>query len=232
MAETVVVDLCSDDDGDKKPAAVNAASSDGSNDANSTIRLYWTGPPIAWSRPKAEVVVNKGTGRYKKNFHDPNAKDIARIRGILRSQLPAEPHPYYGRDVPLNIECEFYRRLPNSHFRSDVRDESHIKYLSTMVNAYDSSTPDVDNLVKFVMEAMQKTVYHDDVQVVMQSGVKMLDNEPPYDGRTIVRIRPLLVEDLPEPENPLLRPGVAVQSKRRLEVIDTNASTEESSNVI
>jgi Holliday junction resolvase RusA-like endonuclease len=198
---------------------------------SSVLRLTWTGPPKAWKRPECHVRI-KSMKQYSKHFSDPNAKSIEEVREGIKKKLGTITIPYYGRETPLVAEFEFYRRLPDTHFRSGVRDVDHLKNLDSSVNTHDIMVPDIDNLVKFALEAMQTVVYKDDCQVVMHSAVKLLDVEEPYDGRTLVRIRPCKHEDLPMPDNPSSRPPIQVQSNRRLVIMGYDDNPEYIDNAI
>jgi len=48
--------------------------------------------------------------------------------------------------------------------------------------------PDIDNCVKFVMDALTGLAYHDDSQVCVLKAWKMKDNFPPHQGRTCIEL--------------------------------------------
>jgi Holliday junction resolvase RusA-like endonuclease len=51
---------------------------------------------------------------------------------------------------------------------------------------YDKKKPDVDNLAKFVLDALTGLLYRDDEQVVKLSAIKLIDTEEPFGGRTVI----------------------------------------------
>jgi Holliday junction resolvase RusA-like endonuclease len=61
----------------------------------------------------------------------------------------------------------------------------------------DKSTPDVDNLSKFVLDALQNIIYCDDSQVVKCGAVKVLDTKAPHNGRIFVSVRCAEPHDFP-----------------------------------
>ena len=51
-----------------------------------------------------------------------------------------------------------------------------------------TAKPDVANLIKFVLDAMNKIVYEDDKQVVKLTACKLCDSEGKCEGRTVVEV--------------------------------------------
>ena len=96
--EDNVVDLCSDEEEEKKPPAINnkereneevlGGKEDDGNDSTS-LELEWSGPPIAWKRPKAHVKFNWKTMKpvYQKNVADPNKKAKELVSQVMQQQL-------------------------------------------------------------------------------------------------------------------------------------------------
>ena len=64
-------------------------------------------------------------------------------------------------DPPYGIELDYFNR-PKSHYRTGkfsyiLRDDAP---------AYHTKTPDIDNLAKFVADALQPNFYKDDSQII------------------------------------------------------------------
>ena len=55
---------------------------------------------------------------------------------------------------------------------------------------------DVDNLAKFVLDALNGVLYVDDKQVASLTVTKVYDDEEPYTGSTDVIVKSLTMEDL------------------------------------
>lgn len=93
---------------------------------------------------------------------------------------------------PVAMECFFYRRLSLKHFKGNNR-ENGVRdgVLDSLIP--DISTPDIDNMEKFIMDSLQGLVYKDDKQVVSMRSQKWLDTKPPFTGRVVVRVKPMLV---------------------------------------
>ena len=58
------------------------------------------------------------------------------------------------RDVPLIVFIEFYFRRPKSHFKKDELRPDAPKFVT--------KTPDVDNCIKFVLDALEPRVLAND----------------------------------------------------------------------
>ena len=95
--------------------------------------------------------------RYHKGImYNPSAKFQ---RQFLRDSLPYLPlEPLSGA---IEMELAFFFQRPLSHFRSGRY--SHL--LKPTAPRYHSSRKDLDNLVKFVMDALNAKAYKDDGQV-------------------------------------------------------------------
>jgi Holliday junction resolvase RusA-like endonuclease len=61
----------------------------------------------------------------------------------------------------------------------------------------DKSTPEVDNMSKLVLDALQNIIYCDDSQVVKCGAVKVLDTKAPHNGRIFFSVRCAEPHDFP-----------------------------------
>jgi Holliday junction resolvase RusA-like endonuclease len=91
---------------------------------------------------------------------------------------------------PVALEVQFHRRLPNTTFRGSNRSRPFAgrQYEEGMMY-YDTMRPDVDNLLKFVMDALNGVIHKDDEQAVKTVAPKLLDRERPCEGCTIVKFK-------------------------------------------
>ena len=55
--------------------------------------------------------------------------------------------------------------------------------------------PDIDNLCKFVMDALNGIVYNDDRQVVVLHAIKLRDSDGTCNGKTIVHVTQCLEKE-------------------------------------
>lgn len=156
------------------------------------------GPPRSMPRPKFMSWMRKGAmNRAVVN----GAKHlIADFRQKVRMKFLSfgyrdelDTFPIFHFDEALHVHIVFRRRLPNSCFRQGIRDADHC-ILSGHANIPDTMKPDVDNLVKFVLDAMNGVAYTDDKQVARISACKVLDNVFPYEGRTFIFVKEINME--------------------------------------
>ena len=101
------------------------------------------GKPKTYKPPR--FCRNKGGNVY--TLHDKSMKSA---REVLTEQTTAPPL----RDVPLIAFIEFFFKRPQSHYKK--------QQLRTDAPKYVTKTPDVDNCIKFVLDALQPKVIADD----------------------------------------------------------------------
>ena len=101
------------------------------------------GKPQTYKPPR--FCRNKGGNVY--TLHDKSMKSA---REVLAEQTKTAPL----RDIPLMVLIEFYFRRPKAHFKKGE--------LRTDAPKHVLKTPDVDNCIKFVLDALQPKVIADD----------------------------------------------------------------------
>ncbi len=106
-------------------------------------------PPIAWKR----------AGKCGKRFFDQQSHEKLAF-GLYLSQQHADA-PLYTQ--PLMIEMMFYIAPPKTV-------KKRTPYVSTF--------PDIDNLMKFVLDAAKDILYDDDRIVCILQGTKLYDLNP------------------------------------------------------
>ena len=86
----------------------------------------------------------------KNNVYTLHDKSMKSAKEVLAEQTKEPPM----RDVPLVVIIELYFRRPKIHFKKGQ--------LRTDAPKYVTKTPDVDNCIKFVLDALQPKVIADD----------------------------------------------------------------------
>jgi Holliday junction resolvase RusA-like endonuclease len=125
----------------------------------SEITFTVFGDPIALKRHRT-VLTAAGVRQY-----DPSAADKS---DFLAQAMAAKPdEPLTG---PLAVHCVFSFGRPKNHFSK--------KGLKNNAPYHKQSRPDLDNLVKFVLDAINGKFFIDDAQVVMQTAEKCYGNVP------------------------------------------------------
>lgn len=151
------------------------------------------GKPETWSRPKFMSWLNPRSGGLMRRVVDANREKVGAIRRQVEdhlfhhhSVLPRF-YPVFPNDVKLVCEIEFYRRPPNDMFvdrdRTQIKPR-HLDELNQGPLVLDGKRPDLDNMVKLVLDLLEGIMYSDDTQVVKVVAVKAVDLTPPYEGRT------------------------------------------------
>jgi len=76
---------------------------------------------------------------------------------------------------PIDLKITFFMKIPRSY--------SKIKKLTTPGQCH-TKRPDIDNLIKFYLDACNGTIYRDDAQVHTITATKKYDTNP----RTIIEV--------------------------------------------
>ena len=91
--------------------------------------------------------------------------------------------------MPVTVELKLFRRRPNTDFVASNRAG---RMLKAMVPFWRAIKPDIDNMAKFVLDALNGLVYEDDKQVVKLVVYKLLDSIGECEGRTVVEVSPFV----------------------------------------
>ena len=105
------------------------------------------------TRPKPQQR-HRSNGRFQ---YDPSSKDKKQFLLQAKQFAPAKP---ITKDIELSIT--FCYKRPRNHFRSKNKE----LILKDDAPFYKSSKADLDNLVKFVCDALNGIFYKDDSQIV------------------------------------------------------------------
>ena len=108
-------------------------------------------PPTPQKRPRVTRFVT----------YDPSVKDKKEFLKSVLNQLPKEP-----MTAPLIMRIKFNFKRPKSHYTSKGE-------LKVSAPKKHTKKPDIDNLLKFVLDALNRTLYMDDAQVVSLAGRKL-----------------------------------------------------------
>jgi Holliday junction resolvase RusA-like endonuclease len=113
------------------------------------------------------------------SVYDPSSADKADFLtrfSIARSTqtLMGTSVRLYERHEPLDVSIVFTFSRPKSHFRTGLK--SHELKHNAPHEYAKTSKPDVDNLMKFVFDALNTGLYQDDSQIVRTTGTKRYAN--------------------------------------------------------
>eukprot|EP01041_Mallomonas_annulata_P013305 gene13305-28190_t len=110
-------------------------------------------------------------------MYNPSSTSQRHFLQACEKHLPSEP--YLG---PLEVFLAFYFTRPKSHYRTGKY--SHI--LKEDAPSWHTSRKDIDNLAKFVLDALNEKAYVDDRQIVAIHAYKMYTNNK---ARVVVRMK-------------------------------------------
>ena len=114
--------------------------------------------------------------------YDPSKKDKKEWLMSIQKHIPK-----VAPNGPLKIQLEFYFARPKNHFRTG-KYSGQLKDSAPLIHM---KMPDIDNLAKFILDAMNGYFYEDDRQVVELSCHKEYTNEHHNKvGYTMVTIMP------------------------------------------
>ena len=115
--------------------------------------------------------------RTSRNGHtyDPSKKDKADF--LVKSLKSAPKLPLNG---PIFMSIEFYMARPKSHYRTG----KYKHLLKDNAPKHYTKTPDIDNLEKFVADALNKVFYIDDAMITHVYKSKVYSDNP----RTIINL--------------------------------------------
>ena len=145
------------------------------------------------SKPSATFVAfkNKTTGAIIRRVYNKKSGPIkdtrANIAHWLQSEFGIKPEelPLFKTE-PVELKLRFHRKHPN--WRKMNKEWQQHPFLNADVTELkeDTKKPDLDNLVKFVCDALTGVVYADDRQVVKTLSSKFVDQKYPFTGRTTI----------------------------------------------
>jgi Holliday junction resolvase RusA-like endonuclease len=125
-----------------------------------SIYLIVPGEP----RPLSRHMFSRG------RMYNPSAKYQKDFLEVAKPFLP--PNPLTG---PLNAEILFYFSRPKSHYRTGKYNNE----LKKSAPSFHSGRCDLDNLIKFVLDSLNKHAYEDDSQISVIRSAKYYTNDKP-----------------------------------------------------
>ncbi len=129
------------------------------------------GKPIPWMR----------AGRQNNRYYDKQFEKKAHVRNIVQSQMKTKK----PLSSPLKLIIEFHMPIPTSWTKA-----YRLKALKTP----HSSVPDLDNMVKFICDALNKVLWDDD-SLIYEIHSRKIYTEKTM-AKTLFRVEPYTGECL------------------------------------
>lgn len=130
------------------------------------------------------------SSRSSKHFYNSTKvnKATTAFRADIQMTLPETRQGLlFAAGDSISTTIQFYIRRPDKDFVSSNRPRAMLKRVALGRSASPTG-PDVDNLAKFVLDALNGLVYPDDRQIVKLVVLKLRDNEGECHGRTVVNL--------------------------------------------
>lgn len=128
-----------------------------------TLRMIVFGEPKSQPRHR-HYVRGKFAGTY-----DPAKKDKFNFLSIVQNSAPEKPF-----NIPLRVDINFYFSRPKSHYGTG----RNINVLKKSAPLWHITNPDIDNLRKYVMDALNKVFWRDD-SIICEGTTRKFYNERP-----------------------------------------------------
>ena len=128
------------------------------------ISFFVPGNPVALKRHRT-VKTKKGGHRT----YDSSAKDKADFLAMALQHRPETPINY-----PVSASLKFSFSRPKSHYGTG----KNARKLKTSAPFYHTNTPDADNLVKFVCDALNGVFWTDDSVISQVQAQKIYSDVP------------------------------------------------------
>ena len=119
---------------------------------------------------KLNLVINQHPIPQKRHRHskwgtyDPNSKDKNIVKNIIKTQSKG-----FYTEQPVSVMMDFKILRPKSHYRTG----KYSNMLKSDAPMFHTKKPDIDNLLKFIMDCCSGIVYKDDCQVDRCSASKV-----------------------------------------------------------
>jgi Holliday junction resolvase RusA-like endonuclease len=126
-------------------------------------------PDISFSIPGDPLPLQRHRSTLSGHTYNPSAKAQKIFLEACVDKLPSSP--LVG---PIELHIDFYLARPKNHYRTGKF--SHI--LKEDAPLWCSRKSDIDNLIKFVMDAINGVAYVDDKQVAVIRSKKVYDSLP------------------------------------------------------
>lgn len=100
--------------------------------------------------------------KFGSHTYDPSSNDKKEFVNKIAALLPDNP-----LNMPLKTKLFFYEKRPKCHYRTG----KYSNLLKKTAPKYNTSKRDLDNFIKFVLDALNKILYIDDSQIIeIESG--------------------------------------------------------------
>ena len=169
-----------------EPVASAAAFVDLTGDTAMDVhQIYIPGRPV----PKKSVKWGPGRGGPQAaHWYQPGSNVRNNVREAILDKLPQARHsPIFSAEEPVTITVWFLLPRPVDDFKSKSRIGNALTKVARAI-LFAPIKPDLDNLLKHVLDACTGCLYKDDRQVVKIEAYKQRDNHELCAGGTVIQV--------------------------------------------
>lgn len=139
----------------------------------SEITIHYVGKVQPQGRPRHRVIKTKDGRVFSHTYEDAKSRDFKSVLHLLAQEQMGQQELFEGA---LSLELCVSKPIPKSMTKRDRKLVEEGRLLPT-------TKPDVDNILKAVMDAMNKVVYKDDSQIAVVSVSKQYAEKEGVDIR-------------------------------------------------
>jgi len=143
------------------------------------MSILYHGVVLGDPKPQARHRHFKMKGTDHISTYDPSKAKKGTFASIMQDEAPETPW-----DCPLSMELNFYMERPKNHYGTG----RNANKLKASAPEWHTGRPDIDNLIKFIQDSLNKIFYRDD-SVICHIVARKLYSEKP---RTEITIKSLL----------------------------------------
>lgn len=145
------------------------------------VGLFFQMKPVAWKRPGIGKKFFKG--KFVPSLYDQQEKEKKAIHDALK---PYFEKTAFEKQVPVTVVLSFLFRRPLEHYKKNSQDRSFNNVKEEYKFAHVTKIPDIDNLQKFLFDALKGVIIHDDRQIDLVVVQKRWDIHGECDGHVEV----------------------------------------------
>lgn len=140
-------------------------------------------------RPEAQPRPGSSAMGRRYNPKSPLLKKLRSNLWTVAQQFRDPKVPLFGKDMQLIVVLTFFLPRPRAHLKKNGEISTLRRPIREAFNmAFVKRRIDVDNLSKFILDAMNGPMYVDDSQVVRLVATKIYDDDDECTGRTSISI--------------------------------------------
>ena len=114
------------------------------------------------------IIEAKLTGKGRPRFYRGHAitpKNTKEYEKKVAMEYKRQNGQYFSREVPLEVHIEFFKKVPKSYTKKDKKaiEDGYKQFISK---------PDIDNLIKSILDGLNGIAYEDDSQIVKVNATK------------------------------------------------------------